>query len=178
MQNNIYLIGLMAAGKSTVGRKLARLLCRKFIDTDAVIEQKTGVSISHIFEIEGESGFRKREARLLAESAENGGAVIATGGGVILREDNRELMRATGTVVYLRAAEALLLGRLKHAYTERPLLQGDSESVIARLLAERGPVYAAEADITVDVRATSPLGTARRIHELLQRHARDNGGAA
>jgi len=161
----------MAAGKSTVGRKLARLLRCKFIDLDEAIEQKTGVPVSHIFEIEGEPGFRKREAKLLAEVAgAANGAVIATGGGVILREDNREVMRATGTVIYLRAGEALLIGRLKGARASRPLLRGDYKADIARMLAERGPIYAGEADITVDVRATSPLGTARHIRAMLLRH--------
>ncbi|MDA7972635.1 MAG: shikimate kinase [Gammaproteobacteria bacterium] len=175
MQNHIYLIGLMAAGKSTVGRNLARLLRREFIDIDAAIEEKTGVTVSHIFEIEGEPGFRKREAKLLAEvaganaDANGGGAVVATGGGIVLREDNRELMRASGAVVYLRAARELLLERLKRARADaRPLLQDDPEGVITRLLAERGPIYAAAADITVDVRAATPLGTARKIAAELQ----------
>ncbi|MDA8014532.1 MAG: shikimate kinase [Gammaproteobacteria bacterium] len=175
MQNHIYLIGLMAAGKSTVGRNLARLLRREFIDIDAAIEEKTGVTVSHIFEIEGEPGFRKREAKLLAEvaganaAANGGGAVVATGGGIVLREDNRELMRASGAVVYLRAARELLLERLKRARADaRPLLQDDPEGVITRLLAERGPIYAAAADITVDVRAATPLGTARKIAAELQ----------
>ena len=161
----------MAAGKSTVGRNLARLLRREFIDIDAAIEEKTGVTVSHIFEIEGEPGFRKREAKLLAEVADanGGGAVVATGGGIVLREDNRELMRASGAVVYLRAARELLLERLKRARADaRPLLQDDPEGVITRLLAERGPIYAAAADITVDVRAATPLGTARKIAAELQ----------
>ena len=161
----------MAAGKSTVGRNLARLLRREFIDIDAAIEEKTGVTVSHIFEIEGEPGFRKREAKLLAEvaAANGGGAVVATGGGIVLREDNRELMRASGAVVYLRAARELLLERLKRARADaRPLLQDDPEGVITRLLAERGPIYAAAADITVDVRAATPLGTARKIAAELQ----------
>ncbi|MGI9311186.1 MAG: shikimate kinase [bacterium] len=178
MHNHVYLIGAMAAGKTTVGRKLARLLRCEFIDTDHALEQRTGVSIGHIFEIEGESGFREREAKLLGEIAarvECGadlGAVVATGGGVILRRDNRETMRATGTVVYLRASLELLWRRLRNNAGDRPLLNTpDPKGAIAKLLDQRGPLYAAEADFSIDIRAESAARVARDLHDLLQSRA-------
>lgn len=171
MQSNIYLIGPMGAGKTTVGRKLARLLECDFIDTDHALEQRTGVSVSHIFEIEGEQGFRARESRLLAEigRAENpgGGAVVATGGGIILKESNRRVMQKSGTVVYLRASSELLWARLKNCQS-RPLLSAsDPRNTIIQLLEARGPLYTAEANFTVDARAESAAKMAAKIHALL-----------
>lgn len=156
----------MAAGKSTVGRALARLLCREFIDLDSAIEEKTGVTISHIFDIEGESGFREREARMLAAVAKRGGAVVATGGGAVLREENRALLRE-GVVVYLRARRELLVERLENAGDTRPLVQGDAGVTVDRLLEERAPLYRGLADVSVDSRTTSALGTAHHICDLL-----------
>jgi len=172
MRNHIYLIGLMGAGKTTVGRRLAKLLGCGFIDTDQALEARTGVSVSYIFEIEGEAGFREREAQLLAEvsggGGNAGGAVIATGGGIILRAENRRVMRARGRVVYLRAPLQLLRTRLQNCAT-RPLLSApDWPSKIAQLLAERGPLYAAEADYIVDVGDEPAMRMATRIHDLLR----------
>jgi len=176
IHTHIYLIGLMGAGKTTVGRRLARLLSRPFIDTDQALEKRTGVSVSHIFEIEGEHGFREREANLLAEvsRAPGGGgrgAVIATGGGIVLRESNRHLMRR-GLVIYLRAPLELLCERLQGCQT-RPLLSApDPQSKIAQLLEERGPLYTAEAHLIVDVGGGPAARTAGRIYDLLQRDER------
>ena len=114
---NIYLIGLPGSGKTTVGRSLARFLYLDFIDMDQMIEERTGVSISHIFEIEGESGFRKRETRLFEEVSNRTRAVISTGGGVILSDSNRQLMRQHGQVVYLKASMDILRSRLKNCQT-------------------------------------------------------------
>ena len=179
MQTNVYLIGLMGAGKTTVGRKLARLLRCDFIDTDHALEERTGVSVSHIFEIEGERGFREREAKLLAEVSMReraAGAVIATGGGVVLTESNRRVMRRSGTVVYLRASAELLWERLKGSQT-RPLLSApDPKSKIAQLLEARAPLYTAQADFIVDVGADagaeSAVKLANKIDDLL-RHEHD-----
>lgn len=160
----------MGAGKTTVGRKLARLAHCDFIDTDHALEKRTGVSVGHIFEVEGEQGFREREARLLAEigRAGNGGVVIATGGGIILRESNRRVMRKSGTVVYLRASPELLWERLKDCQS-RPLLSAsDPRSTITQLLEARGPLYAAEADFTVEAGAESATSMAAKIHALLR----------
>src|SRR5690606_7251568 len=101
--DNIFLIGMMGAGKTTVGRALADRLVRRFADTDRVLVERTGVPVATIFEIEGEEGFRRRESAVLAELAAGQGMVIATGGGAVLAEANRETMRSHGTVIYLRA---------------------------------------------------------------------------
>ena len=162
----------MGAGKTTVGRKLAGLLGCDFIDTDHALEEKTGVSVSHIFEVEGEQGFRKRESRLLAEIGRAGhadaGAVVATGGGIILKESNRRVMRKSGTVVYLRATPELLWSRLKNCQS-RPLLNAsEPRNTIAELLEARAPLYTAEADFIVDARAESAVKMAAKIQALLQ----------
>ncbi len=178
MHGNIYLVGLMAAGKSTVGRKLAERMRRPFIDTDQALEEKTGVSVSRIFAIEGESGFRLREEKLLAEiSAVDGsqtataakpGAIVATGGGVILRESNRLAMRQSGAVVYLRVELEALRARLAGSVT-RPLMQGaDHKTKLAELWRQRDPLYAAAADFVVEVGAESVEQTARRIHAMVR----------
>ncbi len=167
----------MGAGKTTIGRQLADLLHYPFIDTDHALEKRTGVSISHIFEIEGEHGFREREAKLLAELGDprheqsrqpSGGAVIATGGGIILRESNRQVMRKSGKVIYLRASAQLLWSRLQ-GNRARPLLNApDPQSKITELLEARGPLYTAEADFIVDVGAEPASKMARRLQTLLQ----------
>lgn len=160
----------MGAGKTTVGRKLAGLLCYEFIDTDQALEARTGVSISHIFEIEGETGFREREAKVLAEVGAKTASVVSTGGGIVLRASNRTVMRNSGTVIYLRASAELLWSRLKDSHP-RPLLNvPDPKSKIAQLLEARAPLYTAEADFVVDVCATSTAKIAREIHALLRPH--------
>src|ERR1700674_4525269 len=119
--SNIFLVGMMGAGKTTLGRALAQRLGHEFLDADRVLVERTGVPVATIFEIEGEEGFRKREASLLAELAQRQGCVIATGGGTVLSEANRRLMRESGTVVYLRARLESLWERIRHDST-RPLL--------------------------------------------------------
>src|SRR6187402_855134 len=101
-RGNIFLIGMMGSGKSTVGRALAQRLDRPFVDTDKVLVERTGVPVATIFEIEGEDGFRRRESGVLAELAQGNGHVVATGGGAVLAAENRDLIRSGGTVVYLR----------------------------------------------------------------------------
>ena len=168
MRGNIYLIGPMGSGKTTAGRRLAELLRWQFLDTDRALEERTGVSVSHIFEIEGEQGFREREAKLLAEIAATPGMVVATGGGIILREENRRAMRKSGEVIYMRAPLELLWSRLRES-RGRPLLDAPQpKEKLAQLLEQRAPLYAAEADHIVDVRAESASRTAAEIHALLQ----------
>lgn len=168
MQSNVYLIGLMGAGKTTVGKKLASLLLLDFIDIDQLVEQRTGVSISHIFEVEGESGFRERESKLLAEVSDGRQAVISTGGGVILRAQNRQVMRKHGQVIYLRVSLEILWQRLKNSQT-RPLLQQcDPKVKLTQLMLERDPLYADEADFIVESNADTAIKSAKKIYDLLK----------
>ncbi len=162
----------MGAGKTTVGRNLANLLHLDFIDTDQLLEQRTGVSISHIFEIEGESGFRERESKLLVEISKQPDAVISTGGGIVLMPKNRQVMRKYGQVIYLRASLDILWKRLKDCHT-RPLLQTtDPKATIAKLLEERDPIYAQEADTIVDVSGSSANKTAHKISRIIRNNSK------
>lgn len=150
LPENIFLVGLMGAGKTSVGRILARRLNKTFYDSDQEIERCTGVKIPLIFEIEGEAGFRDRESRLLAELVQRRNIVLATGGGVVLSARNRRLLAEHGTVVYLRAAANDLWQRTRHD-KNRPLLQ--TEDPLARLqelFAQRDPLYREIADIIID----------------------------
>ena len=169
MQGNIYLVGLMGAGKTTVGRKLAGLLGRDFVDLDQALETRTGVSIAHIFEVEGELGFRNRETALLQETAQRSQCVVSTGGGVVMRPENCEAMANSGQVVYLKASLNLLWSRLKDCQ-KRPLLQTENpKQKIKDLLVERDPVYTRVADLVVDVSAESSKKMAVKIKEMLDK---------
>ena len=148
-RGNLFLVGLPGAGKSTLGRQLARRLHKRFVDTDAVLEDRLGVSIPTIFEIEGETSFRDREQRVLAEVAVAEGIVLSTGGGVVVRAHNRDLLQQNGTVMYLHATPRALLERVRHA-RHRPLLQtGDPLARLTELYAERDPLYRQIADYVV-----------------------------
>src|SRR5260221_3664930 len=120
-RGNIFLVGMMGAGKTTIGKALAQRLRREFVDTDRVLVERTGVPVATVFEIEGEEGFRRRESGLLAELARRDDCVVATGGGMVPSEDNRPVMRAPGTVVYFRARLEKLWERNPHDPTP-PLL--------------------------------------------------------
>lgn len=149
-QGNVYLVGMMGAGKTTIGRRLAARLAREFVDLDQWIETITGASIPTIFEIEGESGFRLREAQALALLAQRQGLVVATGGGAVLDPMNRARMQGSGLVVYLIASPELLFARTRHD-RNRPLLQvADPLARIRRLAAWRDPLYREIADLIVE----------------------------
>ncbi|MGD8514180.1 MAG: shikimate kinase AroK [Granulosicoccaceae bacterium] len=149
-QRNIFLVGLMGAGKSSVGRQLAKILQCEFIDSDHVIEQRTGASIPLIFDIEGEEGFRQREEQIIDELTRQPGIVLATGGGAVLRENNRQHLRNRGCVIYLSATAGQLYERTKRD-RNRPLLQTDNPRArIEELLAQRDPLYREVADIVID----------------------------
>lgn len=149
MQNNIILVGLMGAGKSTIGRQLARRLDLTFYDSDKVIEERTGVSIPTIFSIEGEAGFREREAQVIAELSALSGIVLATGGGSVLRESNRQHLKAAGCVIYLRASAEHLFQRIKHDQN-RPLMQtANPLQTLRDLLKAREPLYLEVADLVI-----------------------------
>jgi shikimate kinase len=138
---NIFFVGLMGAGKTTVGRAIARRLDRPFFDSDHEIEERTGARIPIIFELEGESGFRDREAAVIADLSAREGIVLATGGGAILRAENRELLHTRGVVIYLRANPYDLWIRTRKD-TNRPLLQTeDPKAKLEALYSVRDPLY-------------------------------------
>lgn len=148
--SNVFLVGLMGAGKTTVGRALAKKLDKQFIDSDHEIEARSGVSIPVIFEIEGEAGFRQREADVIRNLTAREDIVLATGGGAILRPENRELLKSRGTVVYLRADINQILQRTAKD-KNRPLLQsGDPRQKLEQLSSEREPLYREVAHIVID----------------------------
>ncbi len=144
------MVGLMGAGKTTIGRSLAKRLGFDFIDSDHEIEFRTGVSIPTIFEIEGEEGFRKREAQVIAELSRLNDYVVATGGGVVLRPDNRANLRTHGFVVYLDVPPPTLWERTCHD-RNRPLLQVENPFLkLEELYSQRDPLYREVADLVVD----------------------------
>ena len=171
MATNLFLVGMMGAGKTTIGKSLAARLGRRFVDTDKLLVERTGVPVATIFEVEGEGGFRRREAALLAELAQESACVVATGGGAILDPANRRVMREHGTVVYLRARVDSLWERTRHD-THRPLLATpDPRGTLARLLAERDPLYQEAAHLVVDTGQQSTGTILNRVAAALQRHA-------
>lgn len=168
-RDKIYLVGPMGAGKSTIGRVLAAELDLPFRDSDRVIEERTGADIPWIFDVEGESGFRIRESGVLSELSEQEPMVIATGGGIILSQANRDLMRASGFVCYLTAAVDQLVERTARD-KKRPLLQVENpRQKIVDLLAARDPLYRQAADFVVATDRRSPRTVAQEIAQLLVR---------
>lgn len=146
----IVLVGMMGSGKSTLGKQLARRLRRTFFDSDAEIVRRTGASIAHIFEVEGEPGFRKRESEELARLIAQPNVVLATGGGAVLTEANRRLLRAGGVVVYLHASVETLYDRTRHS-RDRPLLAvPDPKARLMQLYAARDPLYRETAHAIVE----------------------------
>jgi shikimate kinase len=160
---NLYLVGMMGAGKTTVGRLLARRLRLRFIDSDEEIERRCGVRIPLIFEIEGETGFRAREAQVLAELTALDGVVLGTGGGAVLLEENRRRLAERGTVVYLRARPEDLYERVRHDRNRPLLATGDPLARLRALFAERDPLYRAVADLTVDTGRQGVNALARQL---------------
>lgn len=150
MPSAIALVGMPGGGKSTVGRHLARQLQRRFFDADVEIERRIGCPIRVFFEREGEARFRDIEAEVVAELASEPHAVIATGGGAVLREANRRALHETTTVVYLRSTPEELFKRLRHD-TQRPLLQvADPMRKLRELFAERDPLYRLTAHFVIE----------------------------
>ena len=160
---NIFLVGPMGAGKTTIGRQLATLLQKRFLDADHEIEKRTGVTIPVIFEIEGEPGFRRRESTVIGELTQERDIVLATGGGVVLLEENRQALKQRGTVVYLQADIETLVERTRRD-RNRPLLQTeDPRGKIEELLREREPIYRLIADVVIDTGQRAPSSVARDI---------------
>lgn len=168
MTSNVFLIGPMAVGKTTIGKQLARRLQLAFVDSDEEIEKRTGASVSLIFDIEGEPGFRDREEQIIAELAAREGIVLATGGGAVLREGNRKTLRKNGVVVYLRASIESQLDRTK-ASKHRPLLETeDRRAALESMMKTREPLYRGEADFIIDTDHLSAGRAARQIARRIQ----------
>ncbi len=167
VESNILLVGMMGAGKTTVGKSLASYLNKTFIDSDHEIQKRTGVKISVIFEIEGEAGFRKREAEMLRELLKINNIVLATGGGVILNKENRELLKQNGTIVYIRATVDDLWNRTRHDKS-RPILQTlDLQAKLAELYDQRDPIYRETAHVIVESGKQSILQMVKLIAQQL-----------
>ncbi len=150
INSNIFLIGMMGSGKTTIGRILARKMKKQFIDSDHEIELRTGAKIPLIFEIEGEIGFRKREAKVISELTSLKNIVLATGGGVILSEKNRRFLKERGIVVYLQASVNSLVQRTSYD-SNRPLIKSKNpKSSIEKLIFQRKSLYEEIADIKLE----------------------------
>lgn len=146
---NLFLIGPMGAGKTTVGRQLAEHYRKEFVDSDQEIQRRTGVDIPTIFEFEGEKGFRQREQEVIEELSARDEVVVATGGGAVINEDNRKVLSSRGLVIYLHCSVEQQFERT-HRDKNRPLLQTDDPmSKLKSLMAERDPLYRQTADILV-----------------------------
>lgn len=168
---NLILIGPMGAGKSTIGRLLATELSRDFFDSDHAIQARCGADIPWIFDVEGEAGFRLREVQMIAELTALDGVVIATGGGAVLREENRRRLRERGTVIYLFTTVEQQLQRVAKD-RNRPLLQRpDRETVLREMFDLRDPLYRATADIVVRTDRRGPRAVVNEIVRQVQRAA-------
>ncbi|SEL33966.1 shikimate kinase AroK [Halomonas daqiaonensis] len=166
---NLILIGPMGAGKSTIGRLLAAELSRAFYDSDHQIQARCGADIPWIFDVEGEAGFRDRETQMIRELTRHEGVVIATGGGAVLREENRRVLRESGTVIYLLTTVEQQLRRTAKD-RNRPLLQrGDREQLLREMFALRDPLYRATADVVV---RTDRRGPRAVVNEIVRRVTR------
>ena len=164
---NLFLVGPMGAGKSAVGRQLARLLHLDFVDSDEEIEARTGVDIPFIFEKEGEAGFRTREAKVIGDLSQKDGIVLATGGGAVMDPQNRNHLGARGFVIYLHTSVDQQLSRTRKG-RDRPLLANDDpRAVLEALMATREPLYREIADLTVETDGRKVRAVANEILERL-----------
>jgi shikimate kinase len=164
---NVYLVGMMGAGKSTVGRLLARRLKLRFVDCDHEIQRRCGVKIPLIFEIEGEAGFRARESEVIADVTAQRGVVLATGGGAVIDAQNRRRLAEHGTVIYLRARPEDLYSRVRHDRSRPLLATPDPLRRLRALHGERDPLYASIADLVVDTGRQSVQALARELADRL-----------
>jgi len=166
---NLILVGPMGAGKSTIGRLLAAELSRNFYDSDHEIQARCGADIPWIFDVEGEAGFRDRETQMIRELSRREGVVIATGGGAVLREANRRMLRESGTVIYLLTTVEQQLRRTAKD-RNRPLLQrSDREAFLRDMFTQRDPLYRATADVVV---RTDKRGPRAVVNEIVRRVTR------
>lgn len=160
---SIFLIGMMGVGKTTIGRLLAQAAGLEFVDCDRELEARAGASVATIFEVEGEEGFRRREAALLDELTQRHGIVLATGGGAVLREDNRRVLHERGLVVYLHSTVDEIVRRTRRD-TARPLLQTENPRArIEQLVHEREPLYRQTAHLSFQSGIMNPKKLVKRI---------------
>jgi shikimate kinase len=175
---NVYLIGPMGSGKTSIGQRLARRLGLEFVDCDHELEKHTGASVSLIFDVEGEEGFRLRETRMLEALTARRGVLVATGGGAVLRRENRILLKSSGLVVYLRTSVAQQLRRLGRDKS-RPLLQTpDRRQKLKQLAEQRDPLYEELADIVIPARNRSLDAAANELAQAIRERWDDDGGEA
>ena len=179
----IFLVGMMGAGKTTIGKALARVLHREFIDLDHELEARCGVRIPVIFEIEGEQGFRKRECQVLDDCSVQPNLVMATGGGAVLAEENRHALKNRGIVVYLRASVEELYRRTSRDRNRPLLATADPKATLRGLLEMREPLYESVADVVVDTGTTSVnhlvaqlVEQLRQVHKAIDRTAQSRPG--
>lgn len=166
--SNVFLVGPMGAGKSTIGRLLAADLRLDFKDTDKEIEDRSGVDIPWIFDMEGEDGFRTREASVLADLCQLDHILLATGGGIVLRAENRKILASAGRVVYLMTSVDEQVQRTNRD-KKRPLLQTeDPRQVLTELMDLRHPLYEEVADYQIDTDGRSPKSVAQELSRILQ----------
>ena len=174
---NLILCGMMGAGKTTIGIKIAEMTGRRWYDTDGLITDKYG-KISDIFEYYGEAHFRRLETNIVKELSKQDDLVISTGGGLVLKKENNALMQEKGKIIFLRASIDTLSKRLRVDGT-RPLLQTSTESIrdrLAKLMKERTPVYEHVADYVVDVDGKTPEAIASEIINLVQKNEMKGAG--
>ena len=171
-RGNLFLVGMPGSGKSTLGRLLAKRLDKQFYDTDAELERRLGVTIPVIFELEGEPGFRDREAVIVIEFAALSNVILATGGGAILRTPNREALKQNGTVLYLHATPDTLWERTRRS-KHRPLLQAaDPQARLNDLYTFRDPLYREVADFVVESDSEQAIRLAQRLEQQMRAAAR------
>ena len=168
INDNIFFVGLMGAGKTTIGKLLAKKLKKTFYDTDHEIEKKLGVKVSVIFELEGEEGFRKREAQMIDELTSKKDIILATGGGAVLSEENRRLLKERGKVIYLNAKPQHLAKRMAFD-KDRPLLQqGNMLDTLNSLYKERHHLYLGVSSFVVDTGQQKTQTIINKIEALLK----------
>lgn len=171
LAQNVFLIGPVGAGKSTIGRQLATTLKMEFFDSDREIEKRCGVDIDWIFDLEGEKGFRQREQDIINELANRQGIILATGGGAVVSLDNRTVLSSRGKVVYLQASIEQQLQRTAKD-KRRPLLQvEDKESQLIKMMKEHEPLYREISDITVETSDSTVRSIVQKITHLLMEEA-------
>ena len=168
VNTNIYLIGPMGSGKTAVGRRLATELGLEFFDSDAEIENSTGVDIAYIFEREGEASFRQRERECIARLTRRKNIVLATGGGAVLDEETRRNLMRSGTVVYLRTSIERQLERTQHAKNRPLLMDGEPRETLEQLAAIRSPLYEGLASFSVDTGGRHVRAVTANVRKILQ----------